>query len=126
MSDDVDVLTITIPAVPHFARLARLTVAGIASRAGFGYDDVEDVRIATGEVFSLLVAGPQPDEQVRIECALGADRMDVTATRTGAAADGGPSHLTSMILDATTLNPLVSADGRTVAFSKSLTAAGGA
>jgi anti-sigma regulatory factor (Ser/Thr protein kinase) len=46
---------LSIPASPEFLRLARLTAAGLASRMGFTYDEVEDLRIAIDELcFSLV------------------------------------------------------------------------
>lgn len=73
-----DNVQLVLPATPEYARIARLTVAGLASRGGFGYDDVEDLRIAVGEACSLLLQAADPsgslhfsfdldDEGLRIE-----------------------------------------------------------
>ena len=46
---------LSIPASPEFLRLARLAAAGLASRMGFTYDEVEELRIAIDELcFSLV------------------------------------------------------------------------
>jgi serine/threonine-protein kinase RsbW len=50
-----DNITLTLPAVPDFVRLARLTVASLATKVGFSYDEVEDLRIAVGEACALLI-----------------------------------------------------------------------
>lgn len=50
-----DEVVLTLPAAPEFVRLARLTCAGLATRIGMGYDEVEDLRIAVGEACSLLI-----------------------------------------------------------------------
>jgi serine/threonine-protein kinase RsbW len=47
-------VTITFPAVPEYLRLARLTTADAASRAGLDYEEIDDVRIAVSELCSLV------------------------------------------------------------------------
>jgi len=46
---------LVVPAAPEYLRLVRLTAAGLASRLGFTFDEVEDLRIAVDELcFHLL------------------------------------------------------------------------
>jgi serine/threonine-protein kinase RsbW len=46
---------LSVPAAPEYLRLVRLTAAGLASRLGFTFDEVEDLRIAVDELcFHLL------------------------------------------------------------------------
>src|SRR5437899_7416163 len=60
LSDNTEV-RLAVPATPEFLRLARLTVAGVASRMGFTYDEVEDLRIAIDELcFSLVGTRGRP------------------------------------------------------------------
>lgn len=51
-------VAIQFPANPAYVRVARLTAASLASRAGFGLDRVEDIRVAFDEVAVLLGVSP--------------------------------------------------------------------
>ena len=46
-ADDIE---LRIPARPEFVRLARLAAADVGSRAGLGYEEVDDLRIAIDEL----------------------------------------------------------------------------
>ena len=89
-------ITLSLPALPQFARVARLTVTGLASRVGFTYDEIEDLRIAVGEVCSLLLPGP--DGRLTCRCRVSADSVSVTATRTPAGPVLEASDLSRQIL----------------------------
>jgi hypothetical protein len=78
-SGDVDEIVMTLPAAARFARVARLALTGLASRIGFTYDDVEDVRIAVGELFGILVDGAPPDGRIQVRCRMDGDRLDIEA-----------------------------------------------
>jgi len=51
---DREEVVLVLPIAPEYLRLARMTAAGIASRFGFTYDDVEDLRIAVDELCFVL------------------------------------------------------------------------
>jgi serine/threonine-protein kinase RsbW len=53
-----------VPAAAEYLRLVRLTAAGLASRMGFTFDEVEDLRIAVDELCFLLIG--DDDEMGRI------------------------------------------------------------
>ncbi|MBX3285653.1 MAG: hypothetical protein R2746_14765 [Acidimicrobiales bacterium] len=76
---DAEEITLSLPARPQFARVARLTVTGLASRVGFTYDEIEDLRIAVGEVCSLLLPGPEG--RLTFRCRVEAGAVAVRATR---------------------------------------------
>lgn len=44
-----------VPASPEYLRMTRIMAAGVASRLGFTYDEVEDLRIAIDELCFALV-----------------------------------------------------------------------
>ena len=52
---------LALPATPEFVRLARVTATGLASRAGFSIDEVEDLRLAIDELCFTLI-GPKGRE----------------------------------------------------------------
>jgi anti-sigma regulatory factor (Ser/Thr protein kinase) len=66
MADDGIVISVSIPATPEFLRLARLAAADVASRAGFAYDDIEDLRIGVDELCHLLMAPGNEAGHVRL------------------------------------------------------------
>ncbi|HZT64385.1 MAG TPA: ATP-binding protein [Acidimicrobiales bacterium] len=54
---DKDEVRLVVPASPEFVRLARVTASGLASRLGFSYDEIEDLRLAVDEL-CYAVIGP--------------------------------------------------------------------
>ena len=55
MSTDGHHVALTVPAVPEYLRLARTASADAASRAGFDYEEIDDLRIAVSELCHLLI-----------------------------------------------------------------------
>jgi len=53
---DSSVVTLTIPCTAEYVGTARLTILGVASRMGFSYDQVEDIRLAVGEACTNAIA----------------------------------------------------------------------
>lgn len=51
-------MRLSVPARPELLRLTRVTAAGLASRLGFSFDEVEDLRLAIDELCYGLT-GPQ-------------------------------------------------------------------
>lgn len=98
--DDLEV-RLTLPALAPYARVARLAITGLATRNGFTYDEVEDLRIAVGEVFGLLVGtDPPPDDQVRFTCRLTDDALLLRAARVPATPLEAVGELSTLILGA--------------------------
>ncbi|HEY7438185.1 MAG TPA: hypothetical protein VIC35_02205 [Acidimicrobiia bacterium] len=55
----MDIVRLTVPGSPEYLRLARLATADVAARAGFDYEQVEDLRTAVDELaFALLRSEP--------------------------------------------------------------------
>ena len=68
-------ITITFPGTPEFLRLARLTSADAGSRAGFDYEDIDDLRIAVSELCSLI--GGSEGGAVTLQFHVAPGRVDV-------------------------------------------------
>ncbi len=73
-------IAITFPARPEFLRLARLTTADAASRAGFDYEEIDDLRIAVSELCTL-VSGSD-GASLTLDFALEEDLLVVQGTAT--------------------------------------------
>jgi serine/threonine-protein kinase RsbW len=55
MNEPFDYIEMKIPAKAEFVGVIRLTLSGIASRMGFVYDEIEDLKIATSEACTNAV-----------------------------------------------------------------------
>jgi serine/threonine-protein kinase RsbW len=65
--------------MPEFLRLVRVTAAGLGSRLGFSYDQVEDLRLAIDELcFGLTGSSGRPGT-VQVRFLLHSDALEVTA-----------------------------------------------
>lgn len=75
-----DDILLAFPAWRTNLRIARLAVSSVAADAGFGLEDIEDLRVAVTELCGALL-GPQAeadgDEVGRIELRLRVDAGDV-------------------------------------------------
>jgi serine/threonine-protein kinase RsbW len=75
--EPVEVVRLTVPARPEFARLARLTAARLARRRQFTYREVEDLRMAVDEAMVALLGGPEPDGTVGLVYTLHDDALEI-------------------------------------------------
>jgi serine/threonine-protein kinase RsbW len=113
---------LVVPASPEYLRLVRLTAAGLASRLGFTFDEVEDLRIAVDELcFHLLGESddedPSADERtMELVYSASADSITITG-RTGLSGPvPEPSDLSEQILDALVDEHEVTGSNGTVTF----------
>ncbi len=80
-----DYIEMKIPAKPEFVGVARLTLSGIASRMGFSYDTIEDLKIATSEAITNAVQHAYKEEggEVLIGFGLYKDHLEVVVSDNG-------------------------------------------
>lgn len=50
----MDQINLSIPPKAEYIMVTRLTTSGIAARAGFSFEDIEDLKMAISEVFNLF------------------------------------------------------------------------
>lgn len=89
MSQAYDYIEMKIPAKPNFIGVIRLTLSGIASRMGFSYDEIEDLKIATSEACTNAVQHAYKDNQgeVKISFGLYENRLEVMVSDSGESCD---------------------------------------
>lgn len=90
MSQVYDYIEMKIPAKPDFIGVIRLTLSGIASRMGFSYDEIEDLKIATSEACTNAVQHAYRDNEkgeVKIGFGLFGDRLEVMVSDSGRSCD---------------------------------------
>ena len=98
-----DTVRLTLPAAAAAVRIARAGDAGLATRAGFSYHDVEQVQLAVGEAAAILAPEPDGDGTLTLTFAVEQDglRVDLGLTGPGSAADRAPvPPIAGAVLDA--------------------------
>ena len=85
-----DEVRLAVPATPEFLRLARVTASGLASRLGFTYDEVEDLRLAIDELCFVLIGtqGRQGTVELRYAMVPGALEVEGIGSFTDEDSDG--------------------------------------
>ena len=85
MNDDVE---LALPAKPELLSLARLTVAAVASRADFDYEEIEDLRLAIDELCSPLVGHNGRPGKLCLRYSWGGSELEVSCM----VVDNGDGH----------------------------------
>jgi serine/threonine-protein kinase RsbW len=64
MKQVMDYVEMKIPAKPEYVGVIRLTISGIASRMGYTYEEIEDIKIAVSEACTNAVQHAYPENKV--------------------------------------------------------------
>jgi hypothetical protein len=105
-NDRRDEVRLAVPAAPEFVRLARVTATGLASRVGFTYDEVDDLRLAIDELCYTLIGTKGRPGRLSLRYRVTAHGLDIVGTGEfddePVANGAGPvlSELSSLILAA--------------------------
>ncbi|MCU4185813.1 hypothetical protein K6U06_15700 [Acidiferrimicrobium sp. IK] len=70
-----DEVRLVVPAMPEYLRLARVTAAGLASRLGFSFDEVEDLRLAIDELCYGLTGNTGRSGRVEVRYLVATDSL---------------------------------------------------
>jgi serine/threonine-protein kinase RsbW len=120
----VDSIRLTVPATSAAVRITRGGAAGLATRAGFTYREVEQVVLAVGEAAALLAPEPDGDGTLAVVFDVDADGLRVDLRLRDRPGPGWASHVPGVaaaVLDASVDEWRVSDGGRRVQLVKRLT-----
>ncbi|WP_019908396.1 anti-sigma B factor RsbW [Paenibacillus sp. HW567] len=89
MSDDVQKVVLQLPASAEYVDIVRLNLYGIASKMGFTYEDIEDMKVAVSEACnnSVLYAYGQEDGLVDVIFEVGTSALSITVKDEGESFD---------------------------------------
>ncbi|WP_062106582.1 anti-sigma B factor RsbW [Bacillus niameyensis] len=90
MTDPFDYIEMKIPAKAEYVGVIRLTVSGIASRMGFTYEAIDDLKIAVSEAITNAVQHAYKKEEegeVVVGFALYQNRLEVMVADSGKSFD---------------------------------------
>jgi len=88
-----DEVTVRVPAQSVYVAVLRTAIAGVAARADFSVDDIEDLRIAVDEACSLLLASASPG--AALSCQLAGRPDSVVAAVSTTVTDPTPPDTSS-------------------------------
>ncbi len=71
-------ITVTIPASPEYLQVVRLIASGLASRLGFTYDEIEDLKIAVDELCAYVTGAKGRDGNLEIKFGMDEDRLHIS------------------------------------------------
>ena len=95
-----------VPAVPELLSLARVAASGVASRLGFTYDEVQDLRLAVDELCFALTEGRPQDGWLSVRYVVRGD-AGTLEVQGKASFDVPPARLRLGELSGTVLGALV-------------------
>jgi len=95
-----EAVRLSLPASPDYVRIVRLAASGIATNLGFDVDELDDLRVAVGELVNLTLEVCKPET---LEVLFTVDGTELRIHGTAPAAEGRVIELDSLtrqILDA--------------------------
>lgn len=89
MNSDVQRVTLSLPASAEYVDIVRLNLYGIASKMGFSYEEIEDMKVAVSEACnnSVLYAYGQEGGMVEVLFQVSQDSLTITVRDEGESFD---------------------------------------
>jgi serine/threonine-protein kinase RsbW len=98
---DEDEVRLAVPARPEYLGLVRVTAAGLASRLGFTFDQVEDLRLAIDEISFGMTGSKGRDGMLEVLFLLSPEGLSVRGEGHFSTPEGAHlSELSEVILNA--------------------------
>ncbi|MED4648206.1 anti-sigma B factor RsbW [Bacillus inaquosorum] len=86
MKNNADYIEMRVPAQPEYVGIIRLTLSGVASRMGYTYDEIEDLKIAVSEACTNAVQHAYKEDkngEVSIRFGVFEDRLEIIVADEG-------------------------------------------
>lgn len=84
--ESFDFIEMKVPAKPEYVGVVRLSISGIASRMGFSYEEIEDLKIAISEAMSNATTHAYEEEdggEITIGFGLYENRLEIMVADRG-------------------------------------------
>lgn len=90
MNAETQKIKLTLPASAEFVDIVRLNLYGIASKMGFSYEEIEDMKVAVSEACnnSVLYAYSQADGVVEVNFEVAEDVLTIIVEDQGKSFEG--------------------------------------
>lgn len=90
--ESFDFVEMKFPSKADYVGVARLNISGIASRMGFGYEAIEDLKVAVSEAVTNVVShayegGAEEGGEVTLGCGVYSDRLEIMVADHGGSFD---------------------------------------
>lgn len=85
-----DFIEMKVPAKPEYVGVVRLSISGIASRMGFTYEDIEDLKVALSEAITNAVTHAyykEDDGEVTVGFGVFENRLEIMVADRGGSFD---------------------------------------
>lgn len=84
-----DYIEMKVPAKAQYIGVTRLAISGLASRLGFTFDEIEDLKIASSEAVTNAVqhAYKAEEGEIIVGCALFEDKIEIMVADNGESFD---------------------------------------